>query len=233
MRRAHSGAEPAEVTARADARPGNLEAALEALAADELVALPTETVWGLAARACRGPAVERIHAFKGRASDQPISVFVDAAASLASLGVRETPMLLALVDAFWPGPLTVVASCADPGRFAPGIAGTGGAVGFRCSDHPVTSVLVREASKRGLGPLTATSFNRSGETPVERYSEAVLLAKTSRAPAVLVIDPGARDAFALPPSTVIDLSEPRPRILREGAVSRSTLDAVLRRFREA
>lgn len=214
------------------ARPVNLEVALDHLADDGLVAFPTETVWGLAARACSPRAVARLTLFKGRASDQPISVLIDGAKAFATLGVAHTPLLDALIEEFWPGPLTLVVSGPADGFFAPGIGGASGAVGFRCSDHPVTSRLVAEAMGRELGPLTATSFNRSGETAVESLSEAMSLAQSSEDPVVLVLDPGGVDAFALPPSTVVDLSDEVPRVLRKGAVEAESLDAVLERFRD-
>lgn len=197
------------------------------------MAFPTETVWGLAARACSAVAVERLIAFKGRASDQPISVLIDSPDTLATLGVAMTPVLDALVEAFWPGPLTLVASGPAEGFFAPGIGGENGAVGFRCSDHVVTSLLAYEASRRGLGPLTATSFNRSGETSVENYAQALLLARSSSDPEVVVLDARAADATTLAPSTVIDVSSDPPRMLREGAIDRPSIEAVLDRFRDA
>lgn len=214
-------------------RPANLDAVLQHLSEDGLVAFPTETVWGLAARACSPAAVEGLMSFKGRASDQPVSVLIDGAETLESLGVARTPVLNALVEAFWPGPLTVVAAGPSEGFFAPGICGATGAVGFRCSDHPLTSLLARESIRRELGPLTATSLNRSGETAVENYSEAILIAKSSADHELLVLDAQHADASALPPSTVIDVSGDSPRILREGATSGDSIEAVLDRFRDA
>ena len=214
-------------------RPSNLDAALDQLENDELVAFPTETVWGLAARACSPVAIARLIAFKGRASDQPISVLIDGEDSLAALGVPRTPMITGLVQAFWPGPLTLVVGGAPEDFFAPGIAGKTGAVGFRCSDHPLTAALVEAASERGLGPLTATSFNRSGETAVENAADAVLLANSSADPRVFVLDAQAADAFKQAPSTVVDVSTEAPQVLRYGAIDAESVAAVLDRFRNA
>ena len=212
-------------------RPSNLEAALDQLANNELVAFPTETVWGLAARACSEVAIGRLVAFKGRASDQPISVLIDGEDALAALGVSRSPVVTGLIQAFWPGPLTLVVGGACEDHFAPGIAGKTGAVGFRCSDHPLAAVLVQAATERGLGPLTATSFNRSGETAVDNGVDAVLLANSSVDPRVLVLDAQAADAFKQAPSTVVDVSTETPRVLRHGAIDVDSVAAVLDRFR--
>ncbi|MBW1884663.1 MAG: L-threonylcarbamoyladenylate synthase [Deltaproteobacteria bacterium] len=211
--------------------PSNLVEVLEHLASDGLVAFPTETVWGLAARAESRIAVERLRAFKGRTEEQPISILIDGPRTLGRFGVSPTPLLSAVVEAFWPGPLTLVATAAADARFASGIVGPAGAVGFRCSDHPLAALLVREALGRGLGPLTATSFNRGGETPVRTHSQAVLLAKSDASHAVIVLHCGAQDAFAQAPSTVLDLAGPEPRVLRWGAVPQEALAPLLDRFR--
>jgi L-threonylcarbamoyladenylate synthase len=208
--------------------PENLVEALDHLEADGLVAFPTETVWGLAARASSQRAVERLLSFKGRDRDRPISVMIDEPATLGSLGVSPDPRLLAIAKAFWPGPLTLVIPCPAHGCLAPGIAGPTGAVGVRCSDHPLASMLVRHALDRNLGLLTATSFNRSGETPVQTHSEAVLLAKSqTREQPVLVLRAGPHDAGGGAPSTVLDLAASEPRVLREGAIGEQALARVL------
>lgn len=212
------------------ARPENLDDALDHLERDGLVAFPTETVWGLAARAQSVAAVANLMSFKGRAADQPVSVLIDDSERLMKLGVPESPVLRALTTAFWPGPLTIVAAAPIPDPFAPGICGPDGGVGFRCSDHPLAALLVGEAFRRGLGPLTATSFNRSGETAVENFSAAVLLASENDAPVVITLVSGALDASRLPPSTVLDIRGKTPKVLRDGAVEQAALRSVLDRF---
>ncbi len=211
--------------------PPNLVEVLEHLESDGLVAFPTETVWGLAARAESRIAVERLRSFKGRTEDRPISVLIDEPRTLERFGVSSTPLLRAVVEAFWPGPLTLVVAAAGDIRFAPGVAGPACAVGFRCSDHPVAALLVREAFARGLGPLTATSFNRGGETPVQTHSQAVLLAKSDASHAVIALRCGVHDAAAQQPTTVLDLVGTEPRVLRWGAVPEQALAPLLDRFR--
>jgi len=208
----------------------SLEQALDHSAAAGLVAFPTETVWGLAACAEDPLAVARLQAFKGRGADQPISLLIDQPGTLKALGFELTASVRAVIDAFWPGPLTIILAASAPTPFASGIAGANGAVGFRCSDHPLCAAFVRSAFDRGLGPVTATSFNRTGETPVQTRAEALRLGRSPEAEHVRCLDPGPHDALAEAPSTVLDLSSERPRVLRWGAIRDAALTRVLERF---
>jgi len=205
----------------------DLDEAIATLAGDGLLAFPTETVWGLAARSVSPLAVRRLQAFKGRASRQPISVLVDAPARLAELGVRIDGVAPAVIEAFWPGPLTIVLPGSDASGFAPGIGGETGAVGFRCSDHAGCAALVAGAFEAGLGAITATSFNRSGEPPVQTKAEALGLATSDPEADVRCLEPGPHDALGEEPSTVIDLSLGAPRVLRWGAIGAAALEAVV------
>ncbi len=205
----------------------SLEDGIGFLAGEELLAFPTETVWGLGARATSARAVGRLQAFKGRAPGQPVSVLVDGPTRLEPLGFELPGDARRVLDAFWPGPLTVVLAGPVPSPFAEGIAGAQGAVGFRCSDHPRCRALVEAAFEHGLGPITATSFNRTGEPPVQTRAEALGLAGSSVEPRVRCLDPGPDDALAEAPSTVVDLSVMPPRVLRWGAIGPSALAPVL------
>ncbi len=205
----------------------SLDAAIDVLLRDELLAFPTETVWGLGARAVSSAAVGRLQDFKGRAANQPISVLVDAPERLDSLGFGLDALSRAVVDAFWPGPLTVVLAGSAQSPFAEGIGGAEGAVGFRCSDHPRCRELVEAAFERDVGPITATSFNRTGAPPVQTRAEAVSLAASDGKANVRCLDPGPHDALAESPSTVIDLSVRPARVLRWGAIGASALEAVV------
>lgn len=212
------------MSAPAAAGAPGVETALAVLAGDGLLAYPTETVWGLGAAAASPRAVERLLAFKGRREEQPIAVLVPDVVALESLGAELPEAARALAADFWPGPLTLVLRC--PPRFAPGIAGAGGAVGFRCSSHPAARELARAAFARGLGALTATSLNRSGEPPARTRAEAAALC--GEAPALRLLAGPWPDAGGGEPSSVVDLSGPAPRVLREGAIAAG---ALLRRAR--
>ena len=127
------------------------------------VAYPTETVWGLGACADQPRAIERLMDWKGRGQDAPRAVLVSSPDAAKRLGCELPPPVLRLMAAFWPGPLMLVVPCA--GRCAPGVARSDGALGLRCSPHPTAAGLVRALEEGGLGPLTSTSLNRSGEPP--------------------------------------------------------------------
>jgi L-threonylcarbamoyladenylate synthase len=180
----------------------------------ELVAYPTETVWGLAADARSDAAVQKLRAWKGRDPQQAMSVLVSDYGALEALGAETTPLAEQLAAKFWPGPLTLVVRCER--GFARGIASADGGVGFRCSPHPVARALAREA-----GVITATSFNRSGDAACATRAEAEACADAEVA---LV---AGEDASGAAPSSVVDASGARLRVLREGAIPAHVLEAAL------
>lgn len=213
----------AERAARERALEVGISAALRRLSADGLVAYPTETVWGLGARAQSEPALAALRRFKGRRESRPISILVCGAADLAPLGFELGANAERLMQAFWPGPLTLVMPCARA-RFAAGVARpTDGAVGVRCSSHPVAFALAREALRNGLGPITATSLNRSGEDPVTSRVEALRLCGDA-AGSPTVLPAGAPGDAGAAPSTVVDVCQSRPRVLRAGAIERRAIE---------
>jgi L-threonylcarbamoyladenylate synthase len=195
-----------------------MRAALERIRAGGLVAYPTETVWGLGADACSDVAVAALRRWKGRVQDAPISVLVDAPAALDALGCGPQPAAARLAGAFWPGPLTLVLRCAR--RFATGVARGDGAVGLRCSSHPLASAFASALARAGVGPVTATSLNRSGEPAARDAARARALCADASDPALLA---DGSDAGGAAESTVVDLTGPRPAVLRWGAVSRREL----------
>ena len=201
-----------------------LEAALARLRAGGLVAYPTETLWGLGADARDEAAMARLRAWKGREAEQPISILVGEPDELDGLGFVVGPSARELVRRHWPGPLTLVLPCR--GRFAAGVARKGdGAVGVRCSPHPVARALACRVAAAGLGPLTATSLNRSGDAPARTRAEA-------RAHCRGAEDPLLVDALDGPeptglPSTVVDATRTPPQVLRWGALDARALAPAL------
>ena len=191
------------------------EEAIGRLAAGDLVGFPTETSWGLAADVRSDAAMSALFDFKGRDAGKYVSVLLADAQELVALGAEVGVAASQLVSAFWPGPLTLVLSCLA-GSTA-GVAGAGGSVGFRCSPHPVARELARLARSRGVGPLTATSLNASGEPACATRAEAEALA----AGRVALV--AGEDAGGTASSTVVDATGPLPRILREGAIPRAVL----------
>lgn len=208
---------------------GGFEAAVARIRAAGLVAYPTETVYGLGADATSAEAVARLRAWKGRDDGRPISILVDAPEALDRMGLGTSPPVRRLVARFWPGPLTLVLPAA-PGRFAPGIARPDGAVGVRCSPDPTAAGLARTVAAAGIGPLTATSLNRSGEPPVRDARAAAALCAQHPgpllvAPATGPVSCGATSDRA--PSTVVDCSDGACAVLREGAVTAAAIARAL------
>lgn len=195
------------------------EAAVARVARAGLVAYPTETSWGLGADARSEAALARLRAWKGRDAAKPISILVGGADDLARLGARLSPAASRLARAFWPGPLTLVVRC--EAKLAGGVAGPGGALGLRCSPHPVASALASLALRTGVGPLTATSLNRAGEPDCRTRAQAEACAG-AEIPLV-----AGEDAGGGPPSSVVDATGAEPVVLREGAVPLAAIAAAL------
>jgi L-threonylcarbamoyladenylate synthase len=203
----------------------SIERAVEHLANDGSVGFPSETVWGLAARATSDDAVEALRLWKGRGDDQPISLLVSGEESLKEYGFQISELASTLMSKCWPGPLTIVLPCGR--RFAPGIPrNADGAVGVRCSSHPIALALDEAAQEAGLGLLTATSLNHTGAPPARTEEEARLLCGPSSG-APFVIESRGMGAIGGPPSTVLDLTTDTPTAIRWGALGRAALHALV------
>lgn len=202
--------------------PGSLADAVACVAAQGLVAYPTETVWGLGADARSERALERLRAVKGRDAEQPVALLVTGLGAAAALGLRVDARATRLARAFWPGPLTLVLPASA--RFARGVARHDGAVGLRCSSHAAARELAEALERAGVGPVTATSLNRSGDPPARGVDEARRLAARARESIVVLEAPEAGGA---PASTVVDLTGPEPSVVRAGAIDEADLRAAL------
>ena len=204
----------------------SLNQALEHLRAGGVIAYPTETVWGLGACADRADAIDALRDWKGRGDDAPLAVLVSRPEAVEGLGCVVDRAAGGLMEAFWPGPLMLVIPC--EARFAPGVAGSNGALGVRCSPHPIAGALARAVATTGLGPLTSTSLNRSGDPPALCLSDArALLEGAGGGARPLLVPPGAYDAGGGAPSTVIDCTGTSPVLLRDGAIPREDVEAVV------
>jgi len=190
--------------------------AAELLRAGEVVALPTETVYGLAANALDAEAVAKIYEVKGRPAHNPIIVHV-ASVEMAKQCVAEwTPLAAQLAKAFWPGPLTLVLrrSQTIPGIVTAG----GGTVGVRWPGHPFMQAVIRECRF----PLAAPSANLSNEispTNAEHVSKSI----GDRIP--LIVDGGQSQVGI--ESTVVDVSGGFAEILRPGMINAESIQAVV------
>jgi L-threonylcarbamoyladenylate synthase len=174
-----------------------------------VIAFPTETVYGLAADPTSLVAVDRVFELKGRPSGEAlplIAAHVDAAREVASVW---SPVAARLAALFWPGPLTLVVPANDSAVLMRATAGRG-TVGVRVSSHPVARVLA-EVSPAGV--ITATSANRSG-MPAHTTADGVAAALDR---VDIVLDGG--DAPGGPASTIVDVCEAEPRLIREGPIA--------------
>ncbi len=193
--------------------------AAEALAAGELVAFPTETVYGLGARADDDRAVARIYAAKGRPVGHPLIVHVADAASARAFCASWPDLAQRLVAAFWPGPLTVIVPRAD--GIATASAGGQSTIGLRCPSHPVALALLRACAERGVPGLAAPSANRFGRLSPTQAAHVV----AELGPELRVLDGGACEGGI--ESTIVDCSRGRAVLLRPGTLNRSAIEAVL------
>lgn len=209
--------------------PVGLDAALAAIRSGRSVAYPTETVYGLGADAHSASAIARLLAWKGRAAAQPLTILVHGAAGLEPLGVALDAPARALMEAFWPGPLTLVvpATC----RFAPGVGRADGALGVRCASHPLARALAAHLAREGV-VITATSLNRSGETPARTCREARAACGEGAAAPLLLRDDTLPEPSGAP-SSILDLTTSPPTLLRVGAIERAALERVLGPLAEA
>ena len=206
--------------------PASVASAAQALRSGALVGLPTETVYGLAADASSDAAVAQIFAAKGRPSDHPLIVHVADASGIAHFA-REVPAFAqALVDAFWPGPLTLIL----PRLEGVATAATGGqdSVGLRCPAHPVAHAVLQACAAPGDGPelggppvwgLAAPSANRFG-----RVSPTTALhVQEELGQGLLVLDGGPCGVGI--ESTIVDCTRGVPVLLRPGAITRAQIAA--------
>jgi L-threonylcarbamoyladenylate synthase len=210
--------------------PDPLGDAVRWLRTGGLLAYPTETVWGLGADARSEATIARLLRWKGRADADPLAILVEQAADLPGLGFELGRAAQRLASLFWPGPLTLVLPCRT--RFAAGIARADGAVGVRCSSHPLAGALARRLRRENVGPVTATSLNRSGATPARTRAEAESCCGREPEQPRLLDVPGA-EAGGDAASTVVDLAAPRPAVLRWGALAAEALEPVLAELRGA
>lgn len=194
------------MTSTNDSAENMFAEAVERLHAGEVVAFPTETVFGLGVDAGNSAARVALAIMKGQSTDKPLQVLIPDVNALAEFSPDAMlPVVQSLAKAFWPGPLTVVLRNHD-----------GGTVGVRVPDHPVIQTLLRVFGK----PIAATSANRHGE-PECPDADAVRAQFSADALLVLEGDAGAQTI----PSTVVRVEDGEVAILREGLISEAMIHA--------
>lgn len=183
-----------------------------ALELGEPAILPTETVYGLAARADMPTAIDRLYEIKGRASDKPLALCVTNA-EMANVYANVTPAIMRLIKAFWPGPLTIVSEAKQSSGLDHRVVGPSGTVGLRCPKASWAETLV--------WPLALTSANISGGPDPRTFAEA----QSAFVPKIAGLDAGACE-FGLA-STVVQIVDGRAEILRQGGITLGDMEPYL------
>lgn len=196
-------------------REAAVSAASQAVRRGQLVVLPTDTVYGIGADAFDPAAVRSLLAAKGRGREMPPPVLISAVTTVDALAVGLPGYARALIEAFWPGPLTLV--CRQQSSLQWDLGDTRGTVAVRMPDHEVTlSILER------TGPLAVSSANLTGmEAAVNADQAEEMLGEKVTA----IVDAGPVPGKQA--STIIDVTGPQPRLLRPGALSLEQLNEVL------
>ncbi len=193
-----------------------IKEAAEWIRRGELVAFPTETVYGLGANALDDSAVQKIFVAKGRPSDNPLIVHIAHQDQLLSLVADIPPVAQQLITAFWPGPLTLVF---HKSHLVPDSVTAGGqTVAIRMPDHPIAQQLIK---KSGV-PIAAPSANSSGRPSPTQAEHVQQDLKENN---IFLIDAGSTQVGL--ESTVLDISESTPVLLRSGGVSLEEIENVI------
>lgn len=199
-----------------DPDPGVIREVLEVLQAEGLVALPTDTLYGLAADISSETALERLVAVKARPHDKPIPVFLSRIESLEEVTPKVPEAVRRLAHHFWPGPLTLILH-ASPDLSEMITAGTG-TVGVRIPQHPLIKAILTTLGR----PITGTSANRSGGIDPLTAKDVL---KSIGDQFDLLVDGGKVQGGIA--STVLDCTQSPFRIIREGAIGRQSIAGVL------
>lgn len=200
---------------RTDSRAKGLEAAASAVRSSRLVVLPTDTVYGIGADAFDSDAVRALLSAKHRGPDMPVGVLVGSWSTVDGLVMGVPAQAKALIEAFWPGDLSIVLSHAPSLNWDLGV--TRGTVMLRMPLHPVALELLRD-----VGPMAVSSANISGRSPASTIDDAQEQFGTTVS---VYLDGGP--SGELVPSSIVDLTGEEPVLLREGAVSAEAVSEVL------
>jgi L-threonylcarbamoyladenylate synthase len=198
--------------------PAAIQEAAHALAAGELVAFPTETVYGLGARADDDAAVAKIFSAKGRPADHPLIVHVAGPEAAQRFSGEIPEVARRLMAAFWPGPLTVIVPRA--GGMAAAAAGGQDTIGLRCPAHPGAHALLEAAARLGVPGVAAPSANRFGRISPTQAAHVC----SEFGEALRVLDGGACPVGI--ESCIVDCSRGRAVLLRPGSLTRARIEQV-------
>jgi L-threonylcarbamoyladenylate synthase len=187
--------------------PNAIDMAADTLLSGGVIALPTDTVYGIAASLAHEPALERIFCIKGRQRDQPLPILLSSVNNLTNVAGDVDSDLLLLLDRYWPGPLTVIVPALQD--LPALVTGPGHTVGVRIPNHP----LAIEVIEKSGGALACTSANLSGQSPARDVAE---LTASVGEHLDLILDGGVTPGGV--PSTVVAFDGVALRVLRDGAI---------------
>ena len=190
--------------------------AAQVLREGRLVGMPTETVYGLAANANDDKAVATIFVAKGRPADHPLIVHVASARQVKLFAAQVPDFAQHLIDAFWPGPLTLILP-RQPG-VATASAGGQDSIGLRCPAHPVAQALLQACLPLGVLGVSAPSANRFGRVSPTTAAHV----QSELGPDLLILDGG--DCTVGIESTIIDCTRGEPVLLRPGHITRAQIE---------
>lgn len=203
-------------TDSAEQREAALAAATNALRSGQVVVIPTDTVYGVAADAFKPEAVRALLAAKGRGPSMPPPVLVGTAATVDALAVQIPDWARALIEKFWPGPLTIVFH--EQPSLMWDLGETKGTVAVRMPDDAIALDLIAS-----VGPIAVSSANTTGRPAATNAADAERMLGD-----LVTLDAG--DSPVGEASTIIDATSSTPRVLRLGAISLAQLDEVLEPF---
>ena len=195
----------------------DVERAAALLASGELVAFPTETVYGLGARADDDRAVSKIFSAKGRPANHPLIVHVAEPGDAARFASHMPSVAQRLIDTFWPGPLTVIVPRAE--GIGAAAAGAQNSIGLRCPAHPVAQALLRAARAQGVAGVAGPSANRFGRVSPTQAAHV----RAEFDDSLVVLDGGACSVGI--ESSIVDCSRGHPVLLRPGVLTRARIEA--------
>ncbi|TWE07983.1 L-threonylcarbamoyladenylate synthase [Rudaeicoccus suwonensis] len=199
----------------AESRDEAIQAAAEAIARGECVVMPTDTVYGIAADAFNAPAVGRLLEAKGRGREMPPPVLIPSRMTVDGLAMALPSYVSRLMDAFWPGGLTLVLRAQQ--SLAWDLGDTNGTVALRMPDDEIALALLQRT-----GPLAVSSANRTGKPSATTVTEAGFMLGHF---VDVYLDGGERGADTS--STIVDCTKPDPVVLREGTITNEQLREVL------
>ena len=196
--------------------PSHVQQAADALCAGELLGLPTETVYGLAADASNENAVAKIFKAKGRPSNHPLIVHVASADQVNKFASEVPAFAQSLMNQFWPGPLTLILPRNE--GMAAAAAGGQNSVGLRCPSHPVALQVLKACASKGVWGVAAPSANLFGR--VSPTSAAHVRSEFGEE--LLILDGGECDVGI--ESSIVDCTRGVPVLLRPGQISRTQIE---------